>query len=109
MLDVLLANDFNDAQINALFLETFGPGSETSSATIEWVMSELIKNPKEMAKVRKELDEVVGASTVKESHLPQLPYLQAYGKRPEELELKEILSLSLAIDPSLRVVPKMRA
>ncbi|KAF5177347.1 Corytuberine synthase [Thalictrum thalictroides] len=221
MLDVLLANDFNDDQINALFLETFGPGSETSSATIEWVMSELIKNPKEMAKVRKELDEVVGTSTMKESHLPQLPYLQACikeamrlhpaapfllprrgieacevmgytipkdckiivnayaigrdpnswtdpltfrperflesdvdyhgshyqfipfgsgkricigmalatrtiplivgslvhtydwglpdGKRPEELELKEKLSLSLSIDPSLCVVPKMRA
>nr|A8CDR5.1 RecName: Full=Corytuberine synthase; AltName: Full=Cytochrome P450 80G2 [Coptis japonica]BAF80448.1 corytuberine synthase [Coptis japonica var. dissecta] len=77
MLDVLLANDFNDAQINALFLETFGPGSETSSATIEWVIAELIKSPKEMAKVRKELNEVVGTSTIKESDLPQLPYLQA--------------------------------
>nr|AGC29949.1 CYP80G3 [Sinopodophyllum hexandrum] len=77
MLDVLLLNDFNDAQINAVFLETFGPGSETSSATSEWALAELIKNPHILAKVRQELDQVVGKSTVKESDLPHLPYLQA--------------------------------
>ncbi|RWR84384.1 Corytuberine synthase [Cinnamomum micranthum f. kanehirae] len=77
-LQVLLNNGFNDAQINAMFLETFGPGSETSSTTIEWAMAELIKHPPIMAKVVEELNEQVGrGNSVKESHIPQLVYLQA--------------------------------
>ncbi|KAK9101257.1 hypothetical protein Scep_024687 [Stephania cephalantha] len=86
MLDVLLDNGFDDVQINVLFLETFGPGSETSSATIEWAIAELIRNPDKLAKVRQELDQVVGpTSQVKESHIPQLPYLQACMKETMRL------------------------
>ncbi|KAK9131131.1 hypothetical protein Sjap_011618 [Stephania japonica] len=78
MLDVLLDNGFSDVQINVLFLETFGPGSETSSSTIEWAMAELIKSPTKLAKLKEELNQVVGpTSQVKEAHIPSLPYLQA--------------------------------
>ncbi|XP_058078122.1 corytuberine synthase-like [Magnolia sinica] len=76
-LEVLLANDFDDGQINAMFLETFGPGSETSSTTIEWAMAELLKHPDKMIKLRDELDREVGPTIVTEAHLPRLPYLHA--------------------------------
>ncbi|XP_068646092.1 corytuberine synthase-like [Aristolochia californica] len=76
-LQVLLDNGFRDPQINAIFLETFGPGSETSSTTIEWAMAELIKHPKQLTKVVEELDREVGNGTLTEAHLPRLQYLQA--------------------------------
>ncbi|KAJ8642844.1 hypothetical protein MRB53_004592 [Persea americana] len=76
-LEVLLANGFDDAQINAMFLETFGPGSETSSTTIEWAMAELLRSPEKMSKVRAELDREVGKDRLTEFHLPRLHYLQA--------------------------------
>ncbi|KAL5994465.1 hypothetical protein ACLOJK_024517 [Asimina triloba] len=77
-LEVLLANDFNDAQLNAMFL-TFGPGSETSSTTVEWTLAELLKHPDKMSKVQEELAREVGGPgcILTESHLPRLPYLHA--------------------------------
>ncbi|KAK9130402.1 hypothetical protein Sjap_010889 [Stephania japonica] len=86
MLDVLLDNGFSDIQINVLFLDTFGPGSETSSSTIEWAMTELIKNPAKLAKLKEELNQVIGpTSPVKEARLPNLPYLQACIKQTMRL------------------------
>nr|P47195.1 RecName: Full=Berbamunine synthase; AltName: Full=(S)-N-methylcoclaurine oxidase [C-O phenol-coupling]; AltName: Full=CYPLXXX; AltName: Full=Cytochrome P450 80 [Berberis stolonifera]AAC48987.1 cytochrome P-450 CYP80 [Berberis stolonifera] len=86
MLDVLIANDFNEHQINAMFMETFGPGSDTNSNIIEWALAQLIKNPDKLAKLREELDRVVGrSSTVKESHFSELPYLQACVKETMRL------------------------
>ncbi|XP_058082416.1 (S)-N-methylcoclaurine 3'-hydroxylase isozyme 1-like [Magnolia sinica] len=56
--------------------ETFGPGSETSTSTIEWAMAELLRNPTKLIKVPEELDKVIGPNrAVKESDLPHLPYL----------------------------------
>ncbi|KAK9143424.1 hypothetical protein Syun_012824 [Stephania yunnanensis] len=90
MLDVLLDNNYNDAEINSIFLETFGPGSESSSATAEWVMSELIKNPTVLARLRQELDNEFGHSKVTGSHrLAKLPYLSAV--------IKEVMRLHPAI------------
>ncbi|KAK9103340.1 hypothetical protein Sjap_020594 [Stephania japonica] len=85
MLDVLLANDYNDAEINNIFLETFGPGSESSSATMEWVMSELIRNPPVLARLRRELDDEFGDSKVTGSRLTNLPYLSAVIKETMRL------------------------
>ncbi|KAK9158548.1 hypothetical protein Scep_005122 [Stephania cephalantha] len=63
-------NDFLD--------EIFGPGSDTSSCTIEWAMSELIRNPDKLVKLQEELDKFIGHSReVRESDLENLPYLHA--------------------------------
>ena len=44
-------------------------GSETSSSIVEWVMTELLRNPKSMSKVKDELARVVGADrNVEERH-----------------------------------------
>ncbi|KAK9105388.1 hypothetical protein Scep_022232 [Stephania cephalantha] len=85
-LDVLIQADFTDAQIDALLLEIFGPGPDTSSCTIEWAMSKLIKSPNKLLKLHKELTSVIGQSKeVREFDLENLPYLHAC--------IKEILRL----------------
>jgi cytochrome P450 len=49
---------------------------DTSTMIIEWVMSELMKHPRVMKKVQKELDDVVGLERmVEESDLDGLDYL----------------------------------
>ncbi|KAG9441570.1 hypothetical protein H6P81_017424 [Aristolochia fimbriata] len=87
-------NDFLDAlldekenaelsriELNALFTDLFVAGSDTSSVTVEWAMSELLRNPESMARARTELDEVTGErAEVEELDIPRLPYLQAVVK-----------------------------
>ena len=61
--------------------EIFMAGSETSSSIVEWVMTELLRNPKSMSKVKDELARVVGADrNVEESDIDELQYLQAVVK-----------------------------
>ncbi|KAH7862461.1 hypothetical protein Vadar_005109 [Vaccinium darrowii] len=57
--------------------ELFTAGTDTSTSTVEWAMAELLKNAKSMTKVRQELVTEIKQSFPKNSHLPQLPYLQA--------------------------------
>ena len=61
-------------------------GTETTSSTIEWALTELLLNPESMTKVKDELTRVVGPNQkVEESHIDNLSYLQAV--------IKEILRL----------------
>ncbi|KAJ6393729.1 hypothetical protein OIU77_023044 [Salix suchowensis] len=79
-LDTLLLNGSSDDQINTLLMELLSAGTDTSSSTIEWTMAELIKNPRCLQKVQEEIAGVINMDRdtgFKESHLPQLPYLQA--------------------------------
>ncbi|XP_058078123.1 corytuberine synthase-like [Magnolia sinica] len=93
VLEVLLDNEFSDAQINAFFLESFGPGSESSSTAVEWAMAELLKHPDKMTKLRDELNREVGPTNLTEAHLPSLRYLQACIK--ETLRLHPVLPFLL--------------
>ena len=59
----------------------FGAGTESLAVAIEWALSELITNPKWMAKARQEIDQVVGKNRiVEESDIPNLPCIQAIVK-----------------------------
>ncbi|PIA35873.1 hypothetical protein AQUCO_03400039v1 [Aquilegia coerulea] len=78
--NVLLNAGLDDQKINALLMEMFGAGTETSASTIEWAITELTKNPRVISKLRSELINVVGDKTVKESNIPHLQYLQAFVK-----------------------------
>jgi len=62
-----------------IFLQDlFSAGSDTSAATVEWAMAELLQNPSSMAKSRDELAQVMGAKQeIEESDLGKLKYLQA--------------------------------
>ncbi|CAN0911227.1 Cytochrome P450 71D6 [Linum grandiflorum] len=62
--------------IKAVTLELFLAGIETSSTTIEWTMSEMIRHPGVLNKVQEEVRQVFGKNgDVKEDNLHQLKYL----------------------------------
>lgn len=61
--------------------EIFLAGSETTSSTIEWALTELLCNRECLVKVKAELGAVVGAAReVEESDIDKLPYLQGVVK-----------------------------
>ena len=60
------------------FQEMFTAGTDTTTSTLEWAMAELLRNPKTLSKAKAELEKTIGeGKVVEESHVPQLPYLQA--------------------------------
>ncbi|EXC01457.1 2-hydroxyisoflavanone synthase [Morus notabilis] len=68
------------------FQDLFTAGTDTTAATTEWILSELINNPRVLQKAREEIDQVVGKTRlVNESDGPNLPYMQAI--------IKEVLRL----------------
>ncbi|KAK2991368.1 hypothetical protein RJ640_024041, partial [Escallonia rubra] len=70
---------YND--MKHLLLNLFLAGTDTSSLTVEWAMTELLCNPEKLAKARTELEEVVGKNELlQESDIPKLRYLQAIVK-----------------------------
>ncbi|XVF07756.1 hypothetical protein REPUB_Repub06bG0167100 [Reevesia pubescens] len=86
-LDVLLEFEGNgkdepaklsDRDLNIFILEIFLAGSETTSSTIEWALTELLCNPETMMKAKAELTRVVGPNKkVEESDTENLHYLHA--------------------------------
>ncbi|CAI9115895.1 OLC1v1016908C1 [Oldenlandia corymbosa var. corymbosa] len=67
----------SDDIIKSIILIMFTAGRETSILTIEWALSLLLSHPKEMQKLRTEIDNVVGHERfLEESDLPKLPYLR---------------------------------
>nr|TKV94492.1 hypothetical protein SEVIR_9G299001v2 [Setaria viridis] len=64
--------------LRTMLTDIFSAGSDTSSSTVEWVMTELLRNPESMTKVCNELAAVIGSGRiVEESEIGRLPYLQA--------------------------------
>ncbi|CAN6372511.1 unnamed protein product [Urochloa humidicola] len=87
-LDVLLdyrgtddGRGFDRQTLLSLISDLFSAGTDTSAATVEWAMAELLLNPKSMARARSELVQVLGSKPeVEESDIGQLKYLQAIVK-----------------------------
>ncbi|KAF5180412.1 Cytochrome p450 [Thalictrum thalictroides] len=92
-LDVLLANGFSRNQINWILTEMTITGANTTSAAVEWMMAELIKNPEAMNKLGEELAKEISGNIVRDSDLPRLPYLNACLK--ESLRLHPTVGLVL--------------
>ncbi|XP_041021375.1 cytochrome P450 76T24-like [Juglans microcarpa x Juglans regia] len=64
--------------VKHLLMDLYSAGSDTKSSAVEWAMAELLHNPSKMAKVREELEEVIGKDgLVQESDISKLPYLLA--------------------------------
>ncbi|KAL8120677.1 cytochrome P450 CYP71D312-like [Apium graveolens] len=85
LVDVLLR--INDSQrlefpissgdIQGLVLDMLTAGTDTSSAVLEWAMSELMRNPKVMKKVQSEVRGVVkGKERIEEVDIQQMSYLK---------------------------------
>ncbi|XP_048319426.1 cytochrome P450 71D9-like [Ziziphus jujuba] len=94
LVDVLLKfhdrsdNEFSltSNNIKAVIMDVFGAGSETSSTTVDWTMSEMIKNPRIMKKAQEEVRQVFkGRGSVDETGLIEMKYLK--------LVIKEALRL----------------
>ncbi|WOH07589.1 hypothetical protein DCAR_0727021 [Daucus carota subsp. sativus] len=63
--------------IQGLVLDMFTAGTDTSSAVLEWTMSELMKNPKVMKKLQAEVREVGnGKERIDETDIPRMSYLK---------------------------------
>ncbi|PAN04966.1 hypothetical protein PAHAL_1G105200 [Panicum hallii] len=86
LLDILLEKAGDEAaevmltreNMKAFITDVVTAGSDSSAATVEWMLAELMNHPEAMRKVREEIDAVVGGDRiVGEADLPRLPYLQA--------------------------------
>ncbi|PIA25186.1 hypothetical protein AQUCO_12300019v1 [Aquilegia coerulea] len=67
-----------DDNLKALVLDMFVAGTDTTSATLEWIMTELARHPRVMKKAQDEVRKVAGTKgKVDESDLPQLKYMKA--------------------------------
>ncbi|KQJ84537.1 cytochrome P450 71D7 [Brachypodium distachyon] len=86
ILDVLLRTQDQEAAggvpldmgtIRAVIRDLFGAGSETSSTTLQWAMSELMRKPAALRRAQAEVrGALAGQSRVREDALPQMPYLR---------------------------------
>ncbi|GAB4834290.1 hypothetical protein Ancab_032555 [Ancistrocladus abbreviatus] len=87
-------NELQRSDLLHLLLDLFIAGTDTTSSTLEWVMTELLRNPKQLRKAREELKEVIGkGNSVEEEDFIQLPYLQAIIK--ETFRLHPVVPLLL--------------
>jgi cytochrome P450 len=70
-----------DSSIKSVLQDMLVAGTDTSSNTVEWGISELVRHPEVAKKLQEELDRVVGKErTVTEIDIPNLPYLNAIVK-----------------------------
>ncbi|KAK6162985.1 hypothetical protein DH2020_002826 [Rehmannia glutinosa] len=83
LIDLNERDEFSRNDIKHLLLDLFIAGTDTTSGTVEWAMTELLRNPEKLSTLRKEItDCTVGSEneTIQESDIPRLPYLQAVVK-----------------------------
>ncbi|KAL5997311.1 hypothetical protein ACLOJK_008241 [Asimina triloba] len=77
--------------------DMFVAGTDTTSATLEWAMTELARHPQSMKKVQEEVRQVAGRQgRVEEDAVPQLHYMKAV--------IKETLRLHPPIPAKTRVL-----
>ncbi|CAM0871809.1 unnamed protein product [Alopecurus aequalis] len=94
MVDVLLqfASDpnlevkLNREGVKAFTQDLIAGGTESSAVTVEWALSELLKNPEVFAKATEELDHIIGRGRwVTEKDIPSLPYIESIVKETMRL------------------------
>ncbi|OVA07893.1 Cytochrome P450 [Macleaya cordata] len=70
--------EFSRDDIKGMLSDMFVAGTDTSSSTVEWGMTEILRKPEVYKKILAELDEVIGKDRfVEESDIPKLTYFQA--------------------------------
>nr|AKI33848.1 cytochrome P450 76AD1-like protein [Acleisanthes lanceolata] len=116
LLDLYKQNELSMDEINHLLVDIFDAGTDTTASTLEWAMSELIKNPPIMARAQAEVRQATssrgGAMMVKvqESDINNLPYIQAIIKESLRLHPPTVFLLPRKADVDVQlygyVVPK---
>ncbi|KAL0326413.1 UNVERIFIED_CONTAM: Trimethyltridecatetraene synthase [Sesamum radiatum] len=65
-------------QVKGLLQNLLVGGSDTSATTVEWAISEILRQPRIIEKAKEELDRVIGRNRwVEEKDYSQLPYIDA--------------------------------
>ncbi|KAL1541844.1 unspecific monooxygenase [Salvia divinorum] len=80
LLDISQGNEYDLSvrEIKHMLVDLIIAGSDTSAATSEWAMVELLLHPDKMAKLKAELMSVLGGKKIlEESDIYRLPYLEA--------------------------------
>ncbi|XP_059305973.1 cytochrome P450 76A1 [Lycium ferocissimum] len=68
----------SEDQITMTIMEMFLAGTETTSTSIEWALTELLRHPQAMAKVKSEISQVIGPNKkFEECNIDSLLYMQA--------------------------------
>ncbi|KAL1568296.1 cytochrome P450 71A6-like [Salvia divinorum] len=68
----------DDNTIKAIILDMYAGGTDTTSTTLEWAMTELIRNPTIMKTLQNEVREVAGSKVeIDEKDLEKMLYLKA--------------------------------
>uniref|UniRef100_A0A1W7HBU6 Cytochrome P450 n=1 Tax=Scoparia dulcis TaxID=107240 RepID=A0A1W7HBU6_SCODU len=81
LLDFYQRDEISRDDINHLLLNLFVAGTDTTAGTVEWAMTELIRHPKKMSRIRDELRDIIGENgQLQESEISRLPYLHAVVK-----------------------------
>ncbi|KAH9288260.1 hypothetical protein KI387_032377, partial [Taxus chinensis] len=93
IIDVLLDMAENDTvNIKAIIFDLFLAGMETTATSLDWTMSEMVRNPHIAKKLQEEIESVVGKRRlVTESDLARMEYLQCVVK--ESLRLYPVAPL----------------
>ncbi|KAK7364065.1 hypothetical protein VNO80_12419 [Phaseolus coccineus] len=81
-------NVIDRTNIKAIILDMISGALETSSTTLEWAMSELLRHPSVMKRLQHELEHVVGMN-----------------KHVEENDLKKLSYLNMVVKETLRLHP----
>jgi len=61
----------------------FVAGTDTTSSTLEWAMTEMLRHPDKIRQAQVEIDQVLGkhcSNSIQESDISKLPYIQAIVK-----------------------------
>ncbi|XP_021839573.1 cytochrome P450 76AD1-like [Spinacia oleracea] len=116
ILDTLLnlhgENELSMGEINHLLADIFNAGTDTTASTLEWAMTELVKNPNMMGRVQNEIEQALGrdCSSIQESDILKLPYLQAIIKETLRLHPPTVFLLPRKADTDVELngylVPK---
>ncbi|XP_027341547.1 cytochrome P450 71D10-like [Abrus precatorius] len=81
-----LEHPLTDDNVKAVIMDVFSAGTETSSAVVEWAMSEMVKNPRVMEEAQAEVRRVFDCKGhVDESDMDQLIYLKSVIKETMRL------------------------
>ncbi|XP_030455715.1 cytochrome P450 81E8-like [Syzygium oleosum] len=69
--------NYSDLMIKALVIVMLVAGTDTSSLTLEWAMTNLLNNPEKLEKAQVEINSIIGHDRLlEESDVSKLPYLQ---------------------------------
>ncbi|XP_076898057.1 7-ethoxycoumarin O-deethylase-like [Bidens hawaiensis] len=97
-------NELNHTHIKSLLLDMFAAGTDTTSSTLEWAMTEVLCNPHTMTKAKNELEKVIGkGNIVKEDEVLRLPYLSCIIKETLRLHPPVPLLLPRRVDKQVQL------